>query len=59
MTDRYFDRWINLMFWVSDLFIIFLFCVANEREENIDYDFAQNELLLNEFDSLGGKLSRQ
>lgn len=33
----------------------FIWYLGAEPEEKIDFDFAQNELLLNEFDSLGGK----
>ena len=36
--------------WICNVYVL----LGTEPEEKIDFDFAQNELLLNEFDSLGG-----
>ena len=56
LEQLYFLEGVNTPFHIIYFVIVFSFSFSGgEPEEHHDFDFAQNELLLNEFDSLNGK----
>ena len=54
--DSFLEKFYCAIFFFKTNLIIIIVYSGTQSETKLDFDFAQNELMLNEFDSLGGKV---